>query len=54
MTRITENTIESFSIELFEKLGYEYIYAPKKVPLVGFLIILFLFFTQISLYFKIN
>jgi type I restriction enzyme, R subunit len=28
MTRITENTIESFAIELLDKLGYEYIYAP--------------------------
>jgi type I restriction enzyme, R subunit len=28
MTRITENTIESFAIELLNKLGYEYIYAP--------------------------
>jgi type I restriction enzyme R subunit len=28
MTRITENIIESFAIELLEKLGYEYIYAP--------------------------
>lgn len=28
MTRITENTIESFAIELLEKLGYEYVYAP--------------------------
>jgi len=28
MTRITENTIEAFAIELLHKLGYEYIYAP--------------------------
>ena len=28
MTRITENTIEAFAIELLEKLGYAYIYAP--------------------------
>jgi type I restriction enzyme R subunit len=28
MTRITENTIEAFAIELLDKLGYEYIYAP--------------------------
>lgn len=28
MTRITENIIEAFAIELFDKLGYEYIYAP--------------------------
>lgn len=32
MTRITENTIETFSIELLEKLGYEYIYAPIIAP----------------------
>jgi type I restriction enzyme R subunit len=28
MSRITENTIEEFSIELMERLGYQYIYAP--------------------------
>ena len=28
MTRITENTIEAFAIDLLDKLGYEYIYAP--------------------------
>ena len=32
MTRITENTIESFAIELLESLGYEYIYAPDIAP----------------------
>lgn len=32
MDKITENTIESFAIELFEKLGYEYIYAPNIAP----------------------
>jgi type I site-specific restriction-modification system R (restriction) subunit/very-short-patch-repair endonuclease len=32
MTRITENIIESFSIELLEKLGYAYIYAPNIAP----------------------
>ena len=32
MTRITENTIESFTIELLNKLGYEYIYAPDIAP----------------------
>ena len=32
MTRITENTIESFAIELLEKLGYAYIYAPDIAP----------------------
>lgn len=29
MTRITENTIEEFAIELLERLGYQYIYAPN-------------------------
>ncbi len=29
MTRITENTIEEFTIKLLEHLGYEYIYAPN-------------------------
>ncbi len=28
MTKITENTIEEFAIELLERLGYQYIYAP--------------------------
>jgi len=32
MTRISENTIESFAIELLEELGYEYIYAPNIAP----------------------
>lgn len=32
MTRITENTIESFTIELLEKLGYTYLYAPDIAP----------------------
>lgn len=32
MTRITENIIESFSIELLDKLGYAYIYAPDIAP----------------------
>jgi type I restriction enzyme R subunit len=32
MTRITENTIEAFAIELLDKLGYEYIYAPDIAP----------------------
>ena len=32
MTRITENSIEEFSVELLEKLGYEYIYAPDIAP----------------------
>ena len=32
MTRITENSIEEFAIELLDKLGYEYIYAPDIAP----------------------
>jgi len=32
MTSITENSIEEFTIELLEKLGYEYIYAPNIAP----------------------
>jgi type I restriction enzyme R subunit len=32
LTRITENIIESFAIELLDKLGYEYIYAPDIAP----------------------
>ena len=32
MTKITENTIETFCIELLEKQGYEYIYAPDIAP----------------------
>lgn len=32
MTRITENIIENFTIELLEKLGYAYIYAPDIAP----------------------
>lgn len=32
MKLITEHTIESFSIELLDKLGYEYIYAPNIAP----------------------
>jgi type I restriction enzyme R subunit len=32
MTRITENIIESFAIELLDKLGYEYLYAPDIAP----------------------
>ncbi|WP_435052296.1 type I restriction endonuclease subunit R [Phosphitispora fastidiosa] len=30
--KITENTIEQFAIELLEKLGYHYIYAPDIAP----------------------
>ncbi|MFN7610695.1 MAG: type I restriction endonuclease subunit R, partial [bacterium] len=32
MSRITENIIESFAIELLNKLGYAYIYAPDIAP----------------------
>jgi len=32
MTKITENTIEEFAIELLEHLGYQYIYAPDIAP----------------------
>ncbi len=32
MTKITENTIEAFAIELFSQLGYKYIYAPDIAP----------------------
>jgi len=32
MERITENAIEKFAIELLEKQGYRYIYAPSIAP----------------------
>ena len=32
MTKITENTIETFAIELLVQLGYEHIYAPDIAP----------------------
>ena len=32
MTKITESAIEKFAIELLEKLGYQYIYAPDIAP----------------------
>ncbi len=32
MTKLTESTIENFAIELFQRLGYEYIYAPNIAP----------------------
>ena len=32
MTQITEHSIEAFAIELLDKLGYEYIYAPNIAP----------------------
>lgn len=31
-SRITESAIETFAIELFEKLGYQYVYAPDIAP----------------------
>ena len=32
MTKITENIIEQFAIDLLERLGYQYIYAPDIAP----------------------
>ncbi len=32
MTRITESAIEEFAIELLEKSGYQYVYAPNIAP----------------------
>lgn len=32
MTKITESEIETFAIELLQKLGYQYIYAPSIAP----------------------
>ncbi|MCG2589518.1 type I restriction endonuclease subunit R [Rhodohalobacter sulfatireducens] len=32
MTKITENAIEEFAIELLQKLGYQYIYGPNIAP----------------------
>ena len=32
MTKITESEIEKFTIELLEKHGYQYIYAPSITP----------------------
>ena len=32
MTRLTESAIETFAIKLFERLGYEYLYAPDIAP----------------------
>ena len=32
MEKITENEIERLAIELLEKLGYRYIYAPEVAP----------------------
>jgi len=30
MTKTTENTIETFTIELLERLGYQYIYRQEE------------------------
>jgi hypothetical protein len=30
--KLTESAIETFAIELFEKLGYQYVYAPDIAP----------------------
>ena len=32
MTRLTESAIEDFAIKLFERLGYDYVYAPDIAP----------------------
>ena len=32
MSKITESAIEKFAIELLEKQGYQYIYAPSIAP----------------------
>ena len=32
--KITESTIEKFTIELLEKQGYQYIYAPDIAPVI--------------------
>ena len=32
VTKITESEIETFAIKLFERLGYQYIYAPSIAP----------------------
>ncbi len=32
MTKITESEIKKFAIELLEKQGYQYIYAPSVAP----------------------
>ena len=32
MSRITESTFEKFAIELLEKQGYKYLYAPSIAP----------------------
>ncbi len=34
--KITESEIEKFAIELLEKQGYEYVYAPDIAPGTGF------------------
>lgn len=30
--KLTESIIENFAIELFQRLGYEYVYAPDIAP----------------------
>jgi type I restriction enzyme R subunit len=32
MSRLTESAIEDFAIKLFERLGYDYVYAPDVAP----------------------
>ena len=32
MNKLTESDIETFTIELFEKLGYDYVHAPDIAP----------------------
>ena len=32
MTRLTEHKIENFAINLLERLGYQYVYAPDIAP----------------------
>ncbi len=32
ITKLTESTIETFAIKLFERLGYDYIHAPDIAP----------------------
>jgi len=34
MPKITESEIEQFTIELLEKQGYQYIYAPDIAPVI--------------------
>lgn len=32
MTKLTESAIETFAIEQFEQLGYQYVYGPSIAP----------------------